>query len=354
MAISKIRESNVKMRIKPTACITREFAGKKLIARKPNHGFTLIELLVVIAIIAILVALLLPAVQQAREAARRSQCKNNLKQIGIALHNYHDIHRCLPAGNYEPRLGPPVGSSTVDPAWAWSTMILPQLDQANLYNQLNPGNQKPDDLISDANKRDFLATIIAGYICPSDPSGPKNDKKPLDSFVFAKSNYVASSFVGDDPIDAPIAGTNKNTRFSSFYGDSARRFRDFTDGMSNVLIMGERESVKGSAAIAFVTRRCQGIGIDEAGDAMGHPFIGINTGGDPLAWGPRSKSGMFSSVHSGGAQFLLADGSVKFVSENINSNHTDIFPIIKIVYLENWGLFQALNGISDGITGSVP
>src|SRR5688500_4365529 len=101
-----------------------------------RRGFTLIELLVVIAIIAVLIALLLPAVQQAREAARRTQCRNNLKQIGLALHNYHDVHNTFPMG-YCAGMTYVDGASDTSPGWSWATYILPQLDQGPLYNQFN-------------------------------------------------------------------------------------------------------------------------------------------------------------------------------------------------------------------------
>src|SRR3954463_8669310 len=100
-----------------------------------RFGFTLIELLVVIAIIAILIALLLPAVQQAREAARRTQCKNNLKQIGLALHNYHDVFGCIPPGYID--IGTPNSPTVYDGGWSWASMILPQIDQAPLFNSFD-------------------------------------------------------------------------------------------------------------------------------------------------------------------------------------------------------------------------
>lgn len=353
MSISRIRESNVKMRIKLTSCITRENSRKELRVRKTHHGFTLIELLVVIAIIAILIALLLPAVQQAREAARRSQCKNNLKQIGIALHNYHDIHGCLTAGNYEARLGPPVGSRVTYTAWAWSTMILPQIDQGPLYNQLDPVSRKVSDS-PDAKLRKGLKTVISGYSCPSDP---ENEEKSFSlpagapRLLLSKNNYVASSFSLDSTLFAPTewASLVPLAKYSPFYGDSARKFRDFTDGTSNTILVGERESVNGSAAIAFITS--DSFTLAAAAHAMASPLVGINNGKTAMVPLPPSFDSlpflMFSSMHEGGAQFLLADGSVKFLSENINSNCT--ISASQAANPANWGVFQQLNSINDGL-----
>ena len=127
-------------------------------------GFTLIELLVVIAIIAVLVAILLPAVQQAREAARRAQCQNNLKQVGIALHNYHDIHSALPSGwiGVDPETrqhSPHEGGSGA----GWAAMILPQMEQTGLFNKFDPRA-----FISDPVNAPFAATYLPAYVCPSD------------------------------------------------------------------------------------------------------------------------------------------------------------------------------------------
>ena len=134
---------------------------------RKHRGFTLIELLVVIAIIAILIALLLPAVQQAREAARRTQCKNNLKQIGLALHNYHDVNRAFPPG-WVPQLSSTGAvSNTRRSSWAWSVFILPYIDQAPLFNQLTqtPVPVYPNFPVLPG---DDLDRNLAAFTCPSD------------------------------------------------------------------------------------------------------------------------------------------------------------------------------------------
>ena len=141
-----------------------------------RRGFTLIELLVVIAIIAILIALLLPAVQQAREAARRTQCKNNLKQIGLALHNYHDTFLMFPhAIFFYPT---PAGNAAANiPAWAWSAMILPQIEQTNLYNTLNLGPVPFQTAANTPATLNLLQTPLAAFRCPTDVTPPLNSDR---------------------------------------------------------------------------------------------------------------------------------------------------------------------------------
>ena len=152
---------------------------------RARRGFTLIELLVVIAIIAILIALLLPAVQQAREAARRASCKNNLKQIGLALHNYHDVHSAFPSGwigvtNEQPSV---LGAS----GFAWGTMVLPYLDQGPLYGKFNLSNP-----LDASPNRALITQHLTVYQCPSDPK-PETFKTPDQNgnpIEMATANYA--------------------------------------------------------------------------------------------------------------------------------------------------------------------
>jgi prepilin-type N-terminal cleavage/methylation domain-containing protein/prepilin-type processing-associated H-X9-DG protein len=191
---------------------------------KPRRGFTLIELLVVIAIIAILVALLLPAVQQAREAARRAECKSKLKQLGIALHNYHDVHSCLPGS-----VVAGVWRSGANRNWAgWSgiAMILPFIDQAPLYEEAN-FNLYWDDttVINGVSNRVVCRKLIPGVLCPSDPSARKY------SGAAAPTSYMLSG--------GPVSTWNRSGGPGPFSLRSSKRFRDFTDGTSNTILAGE-------------------------------------------------------------------------------------------------------------------
>lgn len=301
-----------------------------MLSRSKKAGFTLIELLVVIAIIAILIALLLPAVQQAREAARRSQCKNNLKQLGLALHNYHDTFNVLPPG-YVSR-----GVSTSDaaavetgPNFAWGTMILPNIDQSPLYQQLNL-NLNATDPVNLPLAQQFL-TVFA---CPSDPGQETfvaNDGST--EYELAKANYVGVYGYGSitmSPGQPNPAGM--------FYRNSSVRFRDVTDGLSNTMLVGERKAqhrfpatstaVQADstwyAAIPGVLRPAGMSMMSDEGPAslvLGH--VGQTMmGGMVMHHTPNNTNHIvnFSSSHVGGIQFLMADGSVHFLSENIDYN----------------------------------
>ena len=305
-----------------------------------KRGFTLIELLVVIAIIAILIALLLPAVQQAREAARRSQCKNNLKQIGLALHNYHDVHRTFPPGYV---FGD--GSNGLPQKWGWLAHLLPYIDQAALYElcEIGNGNSFLDDM--DGVDGPARRPVVA-YRCPSDTAPEVNDSREN----WGTSNYVGNvgpedAAVGDlaDPLlsgDSPT-GTEPRTRDANndfggiFWENSEVKIRDITDGTSNTFIVGERAWVlplpDGSKAECNAGAWPGSNGKEfnpasnkaQASAALSVTGAGINNvsvypqGGNAKT---KNQCGMtYSSRHEGGAHFLLCDGSVRFISENIQN-----------------------------------
>jgi len=318
----------------------------KSTGRHPSRvrAFTLIELLVVIAIIAVLIALLLPAVQQAREAARRSQCKNNLKQIGLAMHNYHDSLGKFPpvmwwygatgtSSNY------PGGSQTMINSMgpSWLMVILPYIDQAPLYNTINFNGALN-------NNPQVVNKNIPGYLCPSDPNATSGNQYTNQNGVsMARNNYGASGY------------GNANTQHYSQVGQSDRglmgysgcsRVADVLDGTSNSVMSWEIRSginpndprgVWASGRIGGgMTGSCLNPGWNGPGTYTGDCY-GINDkngGGDDVwstdgtlsnygpqgmgAWnGGDGQSGP-KSLHVGGVHALMADGAVRFISQNIN------------------------------------
>jgi prepilin-type N-terminal cleavage/methylation domain-containing protein len=335
---------------------------------RARRGFTLIELLVVIAIIAILIALLLPAVQQAREAARRTQCRNNLHQIGIALHNYHDTHRVLPPGHVSSVYYPRTDSSV----WGWGVMLLPQLDQSPMFNLLTPGNVTLGTALADPARVRGLQTTLEVFLCPSDPSQQLNFDRaitspPLQAGVrVSTSNYVAAHglcawlFTSDPRLEGAF-GHNTRTQF-----------RDVIDGLSNTILVGERATnvastgstvVKAGAAVwAGANRSGQSpflpafnttLPSEWSDGVMALGYAPINTATGPLA-GPMHQ---YSSAHEGGAHFLFGDGSVHFLSENMHSRFsTQMVPngdFVDCISAANWGALQHLLGINEGGVASV-
>ncbi len=289
------------------------------------YGFTLIELLVVIAIIAILVALLLPAVQQAREAARRSQCKNNLKQIGLAIHNYHDVHNVIVSGTLV-KAGGVTAANTA--AWGWGAILLPYLEQQALYDAANTTQGDLDLVLRDPNLRHLTQKTVTVYRCPSDDSADLNATRnfnapygqgsdPMNPAHLATSNYIAMIGTRWGRLDRWV--NEGRDPFGSLWGVSKVRFRDITDGLSNTIMIGERDGECGAGVWAGV-RRYEANGVIGNQSVLGTTGAKIN---DPDNSGGESTcTAGFSSRHTGGAQFLFGDGSVRFLSENIQYSQT--------------------------------
>jgi prepilin-type N-terminal cleavage/methylation domain-containing protein len=256
------------------------------VTRREYEGFTLVELLVVIAIIGLLVALLLPAVQSAREAARKSSCNNNLKQLALALHSYHELKNVLPAGSYI--IGPSFATLS---GWGWGSMILPQIEQGSLYNTLdfNIGTAV-------AANRLTIITPIPSWKCASDAAeGTIDVELPGHSnALVATGNYAG--------VTAMLSAM------------SSIRFRDVTDGLSQTLMIGERvHQPRTSSSLAFTS---SWIGIVAESDV--YVFNSIPYAAANELHPINSGSDSFSSRHPRGTQFAFGDGAVRFISTQID------------------------------------
>ncbi len=332
--------------------------------RERSRGFTLIELLVVIAIIAILIALLLPAVQQAREAARRTQCKNNMKQMGLALHNYHDVFLTFP-----------LLTGWDDHDYGWGARLLPYMDQANLYNLIDiTQNDCPKSICPNPTgywpvsnggvvRPDVEGTVLSVFSCPSSilPSTATADGNGLASTVGAgKSDYKACA--GNDdwgdgmfnkPSDAVATAGNPNPTAAAI------RIRDVSDGTSNTICLGESSAYNAIDVDPLLTTP---IGAASAGQNDRDFPIWAGSGGQdeqvaaktdrrsPL--NARADDDSFFSFHTGGAHFVFADGSVHFISENIDSrfgcSSNDSSCPVPPPARSEWGTWQKLGSRNDG------
>lgn len=274
--------------------------------RQVRRAFTLVELLVVIAIIGILVGLLLPAVQAAREAARRMECSNNMKQIGLALHNYHDTFKSLPMSN----------PNCPAKRWGWMPRILPFIEGSAMHDSFDFA------LASwQGNNFQFLTQTHEGFLCPSDPLSTEIREEEFfaaPTWVISQADYAAvigdyrnSTGVGATPAFGNVGCGNQVRGMIGRWGWSAR-LRDVTDGTSSTFMVGE---VVGAMCIV------QNWGVQSFATTA-HPinfmnrslFDNLPTQGNPR-W---DESIGFRSYHPGGCQFLMGDGSVRFVTETID------------------------------------
>jgi prepilin-type N-terminal cleavage/methylation domain-containing protein len=336
-------------------------------SRQSRGGFTLIELLVVIAIIAILIALLLPAVQQARESARRTQCKNNLHNIGLAFHNFESTYGFLPSSQRPPVAGPGITRVAV------FTQLMPYLDQSPLYN-------KYDQTVnwSNAINVPLSQTRIPALECASDTFAGVLDGIPDNPSTWAQNTAAVSSYspvFGISPLNQPFTSVSlsnlytdpadpnfryvagffpKNTQWNSTslkFDKQGKKFRDVTDGLSNTIAIAESGGrpgvwrkgkqygtlpgdrlnaggwVRPASDIMVYGQKADGSGLlgTVPMNATNGENVGPNTPGGttypyttaPFAFGVHGTSSAYS-FHTGGAHFTMGDGAVRFISENIN------------------------------------
>jgi len=299
------------------------------ISRKP-HAFTLIELLVVIAIIGVLVGLLLPAVQQARESARRASCTNKLKQLGLAVHNYADVNKELPP---LARMGA-AGQTT--PAWAWSALVLPFLEEISLHNDLSVMTQQPPDLQGTGNGSK-LATRLDAFLCPSDTPPRDNSPRGVPGVSpFGLTNYPAVSGEGERVYKPNTPNQYNKQKVTGVFvartptsGEPIRKFKDITDGTSNTLLIGERASdqllVDNTGNTLNDNARCYtswtAVSMPDVDNSGYQGLMEIaGSTGEPL--NSAAPSGnfrhSFRSTHPGGSQFATADAAVFFANENMS------------------------------------
>ncbi len=374
-----------------------------------KSGFTLIELLVAISIIGLLMALLLPAVQSSREAARGMQCRSQLHQLGLALHNYHDVHLTFPPGCVGNSLS---HTGAEAQAWGWGTLILPYLEQANLYNAISPnGNALVDVLVSET-LQPLLRTPLPLYRCPSD-IGPEqvHSYRLLNGFILPASSVVQStmepvsaiasrsshtaprtmavaapflqsmileSIIGHPlppgpPGPAPGGGVfgvpTSASNYVGSFGDiwqsdclfnglddlhgngvlgsySSVSFRSIVDGTSVTFLAGER-SWKGFGAAWAGTDGWDRFDTQGLSMVLGTAAYSLNLDPDSynLTCDGQGSAG-FGSMHPGGAYFLFADGSVRFLSNSIDSRNSTISA--------QKGVFQRMANRHDGESVSAP
>jgi prepilin-type N-terminal cleavage/methylation domain-containing protein/prepilin-type processing-associated H-X9-DG protein len=297
-----------------------------------RHAFTLVELLVVIAIIGTLVSLLLPAVQSARESARKTECQNSLHNLAIAVTNYHDQLNWFPTGSFYNGDGVCAGAVPNCENWGWQVLIFPYLEQANLHSQLQVDYQPLHNVLAGMAKnlsdpRELFQYKLKLFLCPSDsnPDGHLNATRHFGggtgtgiggwgNFQGAVSNYFGNR--GPEFRQFTAAGPDTH---GIFMENTSKRMADIVDGTSNTFMIGERDTQICRSGTWMGSRNPDGSGTRGFYNVVGNVHVRLNSPDPPVAWSDTTAGCYqgFSSLHPGGANFAMCDGSVKFIINNI-------------------------------------
>ena len=314
--------------------------------QRRERAFTLVELLVVIAIIGILVALLLPAVQTAREAARRTQCVNNMRNLALGLHNHHSALRVFPQGwNIQPKK---------EESWGWSTFLLPYLEESALHADLGVRDQRLADFFIAQGGTPLLQRAqqpLPLFRCTSDTTPPllpadarafRGNNTP-DGYEPPTSNFMGSRGLFDRRCKFDDQETCKNT--GVFFGGSKVSIRKISDGTSKTFLIGERD-FRCKAGTYIGTRNPEGSGMRGAHMLTGRTSIRFEF---PLTGQHDTCTEGFSSAHTGGGNFAFADASVRFVSEDVDFNNGFYTPSPFNYPNPDYGVYQRMGSRNDGL-----
>ena len=287
--------------------------------KRRRGGFTIIELLVVISVFGIVIALLLPAIAGARAAVKRTQCQNNLRQVSLALHTYHHAHETLPPG-YVSVVGR--DGQDLGPGWGWSSLFLNEIEMNNTYKCINFSLP-----VNHADNRTASVVRFGTFVCPADldkfadpASGSSFRTGGISWYANVAAPPAQSSYVGSFGTGDPELVADRDSADGVFFRNSSVTFEMMTDGMSSTFMVGERTQDTGFVTwCGVIVNAPKNAANAKIFERLGPSIILGSTLGDR---GPNAKPGrrsQFASRHEGGAYFAFADGSVRFIKDNVGA-----------------------------------